>query len=288
MNRVVWLLLFGGFWAMMMFLLFEREIQPYFEYRRPPSYRVMMRDRKEPELTRRKIRFGREEIGESETITEPVPAGGCLIRTRFTMRMQRFVSIKLPDDRVFFSSETRVDGSYRLEGFRMDGRIQGLSAKVEGRRRGDKVVVSYDVLALRGERVVDLPRDAMLADNYLPYMGGARLEVGKKWRMRIVDADELVSLKPEKAVRDLYAMVVSRESLNHAGRDVPVFKVEMRKEASEEIPAYTLWVDDEGAVVRQQRMIRKLPCIIEIEERRALNAAEARDYAWRVPFPEGR
>lgn len=281
MIRLTGLLLSGILWAVMMFLLFEREIRPYFEYQQPPSYKVMLRNRSEPELVIRTLRFGRQDIGRAESIAEPQPSGGYLLRNRILLHMQPFVRWPIGDDRVTLSSDVRVDDTYQLSEFKMEGRFQGIPFSAGGARRQDKMVVWYQLL-VRGERTIDLPRDAMLSDNFIPYQGGARLSEGKKWRMRMVDVEGMIlsSGNAEKSVRDVYAAVVGREKLEHKEKIVEAFKVEVRKEANDEIPAYTLWVDDEGAVLQQLMMINKLPCTVTLAEKRTLTVPEARAYAW--------
>ncbi len=288
--RHVWLLTTGCVWAGMMFLLFEREVRPYFEYRLPPSYRLALRDKMRPELQRRAITFADGRIGEVETLIAPQAEGGTLMTSRLLMKMGPLSPIKLPDDQVYLGSEVRVDPAYRLAGFRMECRFQGLRMTVKGERQGDQLFLRYDAPFLRdGERLVDLPPDAILTDSFLPYQGGGRLEEGKKWKMRLIDVTSLVTLNSRQPLSftEMYATVVGKEKVEVGGREVVAYKVDVKEQPNDEPEkwAYQIWVDEEGTVVRQLMKMNKLPCAIVLEERRLLTEEEGRSHAWRVGPP---
>jgi hypothetical protein len=292
MNRLVLLLVSGCLWAAMMFALFDREIRPYFEYQQPPTYRMMLRDKRHPEMQRRFIYLAAQKIGDVESLLVPLPAGGCVMKTRFLMHMQPFLAMKLPDDRTYVSSEVRVDDTFQLSKFDMRVSILGMPISLAGERRGDKLHVKSDLLlpGMGGESIVDFPRDAILSDNFLPYQGGARLTEGKKWRIRMIEFDNLLSFGKPKDLgfRDVYAVVVGREPVEHRGRDVSAFKVDVRKNANDERETYSLWVDDQGTVLKQLTMINKLACTIVLDESRVLEVGEASVYEWTVLPPRGR
>ncbi len=288
MNRLFWLLVSGCLWAVMMYLLFDREILPYFEYQQPPSYRTLLRGRKDAEIQFRRIRLGTQNIGEAESVTDPLPTGGYAMTTRLTMRMQPLTGMTLPDDRVYMSSTVRVDPLYQLTQFTIDGRMLGGRMKVQGERVGERLRVEYDLILFKGDRFLDFPRDATLADNFIPYAGGAKLTEGKKWRMRLLDFDNIVSPKPneELSFTEVYAVVVGREILDLDGKTAPTFRVEVRKNPSDPAPAYTLWVDDAGTVLQQTMKINKLLCTVVLEDHRRVAAEEVRAYDWRVTPPK--
>lgn len=289
MMRHAWLLLTGCVWAGMMFLLFEREVRPYFEYQLPPSYRLALRDKTQPELQRRSITFSDGRIGEAESLIEPQESGGTLMRSRVIMKMGALSPVRLPDDQVYMSSEVRVDATYQLAEFRMECRYQGIPMTVRGERQGDKLFVKYDLLFAKDSRLVDLPRDAILSDNFLPYQGGGRLEEGKKWKMRLLDVGSLVAVnhKQQLAFTEMYATVVGKEVLKVGGRDVVAFKVDVKEQPNDEPEkwAYQIWVDEGGTVIRQLMKVNKLPCAIVLDEHRTLTAEEAKAHGWRVQPP---
>jgi hypothetical protein len=290
MARNLLLLASGCAWAVMMFLLFQREVRPYFEYQAPPSYRQALSRKKEPELQKRAVFFGTVRIGEAETLTEPLEAGGARIRSRLLMRVQSFFqALKLPDDRSYLSSEIRLDSAYQVSEFRMDGRLQGMPVRTTGNRQGEKLLVSYNLGDLLKDSVLlDFPRDATLSDNFLPYQGGTRLAEGKKWKMKILDVGSLVSLgkKDKVGFTELYAAVTGRDRIALLrGREVLAFKVEVRKDPNDERWPYLVWVDEDGTVLKQHMKINGLICETMLEEQKTLTAEEAKSYEWSVQPP---
>jgi hypothetical protein len=182
-----------------------------------------------------------------------------------------------------------VDATYQLAEFRLECRYQGIPMTVKGERQGDKLFVRYNLLFAKDERLVDLPRDAILSDSFLPYQGGGRLEEGKKWKMRLLDVGALIAVnnKQQLAFTEMYATVVGKELLKIGDREVPAYKVDVKEQPNDEPEkwAYQIWVDERGTVVRQLMKINKLPCAITLEEHRLLSAEEARRHVWTVPPP---
>lgn len=289
--RHLWLLFTGLAWAVMMGLLFQREIRPYFEYQRPPSYESILREKRNPEVQRRVIYFteGRTRIGECETLIDPKAEGGATLRTRFLMGVSVFSPIPLPDDKIYMVSEFKVDSAYRLSDFKMDCRFQGIPITLKGQRQGEKLFVSYNLMVARGDRLVDLPPDATLSDSFLPYLGGTGLEEGKKWRIRMVDLSGLITMGKgqELSFTEMFAAVEGREVVRAGTREVPCWKVSVREQANDDPEkwAYQLWVDEKGTVVQQLMKVNRLPCLVVLEEQRILTPDAAKAHRWRVEAP---
>jgi hypothetical protein len=290
MSRHLWLLASGCAWAVMMFLLFQREIRPFFEYQAPPSYRQAHSRKTEPELEKRAIFFGTQRIGEAEALTEPLAAGGARMRTRVLMRMQNFFSNqKLPEERAYFASDLRLDAGFQLAEFRMDGFVRGIGVRIKGDRQGEKLCATYNLGDLLKDTVlVDFPSDATLSDDFLPYQGGVRLTEGKKWKIRMIDIGSLIApgKKGKVGLTELYAAVTGRERVQLLrGREVMAFKVEVRRDPNDERWPYLFWVDEEGKVLKQHSKINGLICEIVLEEERKMTAEEARTHEWSVTPP---
>ncbi len=289
--RHLWLLLTGVIWAVMMSLLFDREIRPYFEYQRPPSYEAVLAGRTQAEVQRRVIYFteGRTRIGESETLIEPRSGGGASLRSRFLMKMSAFTPLKLPEEHVYLISDFSVDEKYRLSGFKMDCRFQGFPITLKGERAGEKLLVNYNLVLAKGEKLVELPPDAMLSDSFLPYLGGGGLTEGKKWRIRMVDLSGLVTLgkNQELSFSEVFAVVEGREVIRAGVRELPCWKVTVREQANDEPErwAYRFWVDEKGTVIQQMMKVNRLPCTIVLEEQRTLTPDAAKAHRWRVEPP---
>jgi len=288
MGRHAWLLVSGCAWAAMMFLLFQREIRPYFEYQAPPTYRAMFRDRTQAEHQRRLVFFAESRIGEAESLSEPLPGGGFRMRSRMLMHMKPFGGIPLPDDRAYMASEFRLDGGYLLSDFRINGNLQGLPISARGERQGDKLLLSYNLVLLKNDgQLIPFPKDATLSDNFLPYQGGGRLEEGKKWKMKMFDLGNLVSMNKDHQVEltELYAAVVDREKPPSRQEERLAWKIEVRRQPADEYWMYLLWVDDEGNVLEQHMKINKLVCRIVMDTRRFLSDEQLKAFAWEVDAP---
>lgn len=289
MGRHTWLLVTGCVWSVMMYLLFEHEITPYFEYQKAPTYQTMFRDRKHAEFQRRSVWFADKRIGDAESLSEPVEGGGFRMRSRMLMHMRSFGGPSLPDDRAYMTSEFRLDSTLLLADFRLNGNLQGLPVSARGERQGDKMLLSYNLVILKKDGIlVDFPRDATLSDNFLPYQGGGRLEEGKKWKIKMFDLGNMISMNKDHRVEmtELYAAVVDREKVPSSNSDKASWKVWVRKQPSDEFAMYELWVDDEGNLLEQHMKINKLPCRIVLEKRRAMNPEELKAFEWGVVPPK--
>lgn len=288
MLRYAWLLVSGLLWAAMMLLLFEKEIRPYFEYAQPPNYRAILARKRRPEVERRRIELGTETLGESETLLSPLPDGGFRMETRLAMRMRPFLpAVALSDDRAHLVTRVRVDPNYELSEFRMRGTSQGVPLSITGRRLGSHLRVTYVLLGglLQGDKLVEFPREATLADTFFPFQGGVRLTEGKKWRLRLLDPGSVASAGQGQGltVTEMYAAVVGREAVEDRGREVMAYKVEVRADPAREFWDYVFWVDEDGTVLRHLLKFNKIACAVVLEHRAELSPEEAERYAWRVP-----
>lgn len=288
MTRHAWLLVSGCTWSVMMFLLFEHEIKPFFEYQQAPTYQMMFRDRKQAEHQRRVVYFAENRIGEAESLSEPLESGGFKMRSRMLMHMKPFGGPQLPDDRAYMSSEFRLDSAFLLADFRIIGNLQGIPVTARGERQDDKLLLSYNLVILKKDGVlVPFPRDATLSDNFLPYQGGGRLEEGKKWKLKMFDLGNLISMNKDHQVEmsELYAAVVGREKPPNRPDGKLAWKVEVRKQPADEYWMYLLYVDDEGDVLEQHMKINKLVCRIVLESKVVLTAEQLKAFEWGVRAP---
>jgi hypothetical protein len=140
---------------------------------------------------------------------------------------------------------------------------------------------------MKGDLLVPFPKDATLADSFVPYQGGGRLEDGKKWKMRIFDPGSVISAAKDKKVEvsELYATVVGREKPPTRQGEQAAWVIEVRREPAEPVWDYLIWVDDDGLVLEQHMKINKLLCRVVLEERLRLNPDEAKSHAWKVEAP---
>jgi hypothetical protein len=281
--RKLFFLVTGTFWAVMMASLVRMEILPYLEYQEPPSYRTLLQGRREAELLRRTVWLGRTCIGSIDTLTQPLPNGAYTIHTRSDIdvapMLEEPLRRQIADGRLRLLSMFTVDPAFQLDGFQMDGRFM-IPFTVQGTRLGPKLTVQYDLVLARGQRTVDYPRDAVLADSLNPHLGGGRLSIGKRWKIQMVDLGALVSplQNPQEVTfKPVYATVEERESILWQGRQTPTMRVDIRRTPTEELPSFRLWVDEAGKVLVEEMVMLQFPLRVVLEEVRTPGAGEAAD-----------
>ncbi len=273
MNRALVLLVTGTFWALMMTALVRREILPYFEYQAPPTYRSMFRDRRQPELERRAVYFGTEKRGHVESLFEPLPNGHYRTRTRIDIRL---TVGKMGDFPLAMRWETNVDAAFQLADFAMETDLVGMPFKMSGFRRGDKLIVKTGGGVPKGApSEIDFPRDMTLGDGFVPYAGGAKLAVGKKWLVTTLDMT-LAGVQPTR----VFARVERRESKKWRGKEVPCYVVEIRKRENDDLAWHTLWVNEEGVVLVEQMTFDKLLYTVVLEEKQVITPDQAKAWIW--------
>jgi hypothetical protein len=290
MNRHVWLLVSGCAWAVMMFFLFQQEVRPYFEYQAPPSYRQAFSQQTSAEMQIRVIYFARERIGQAETLSEPLPGGGERLRSRTLMSVRSFgLPAVIEDDRIYMSSDVRLDSAYQLAESRMNGQLQSIPFQARADRQGDKLHVVFEVKPLfKSERLVEFPVDATLSDSFNPFHGGVKMTEGRKWKMKMLDPQALVTSagKNGSVIVERYAAVTGRETVMIKDREISAYKVVVREQPNdEERWVFQMWVDDEGTVLKTQNKFRALPFDVVLEEKRALTEEQAKAYVWNVQPP---
>ncbi|MBI2933058.1 MAG: hypothetical protein HYY16_15550 [Planctomycetes bacterium] len=271
MNRAAFLLVTGVFWAVMMAALVKREVLPFFEYETAPSYRTMLRGLEQPQMERRAVYLGGERRGQAETVTEPRSNGHFRARSRMDLKVDAGPLGAMP---LRLRTEVNIDPAYQLSDFSLVTEVLGAPIRVSGVRRGEKLLINYGTPLAKGmPSEIDFPRDMTLSDSFLPYAGGVKLSVGKKWRIQMLD----MALSGVQTVT-AFARVERQETIKWRGADVPTVVVEIRRRENSELPWQTLWVDEKGVVIMEQMTFDRLLYSIVLEEKRTLTPEEAR--AW--------
>jgi hypothetical protein len=281
-TRALVLAVTGIFWAYMMSEMLQREIVPYFEYQASPSYRTMLRERAQRELVRRTIRIGTEHIGEAVTVIYPGPGGGTHQFTDLKLSLRGMLPMlrldqKLPQalDKISIQTRVFIDVAFQLESFSSSGDLL-VPVQIEGRRQGDVVQITYQIDRVRGS--VELPFDklSMLAGLSSPMEGVGKPALGKRWKIQTLDV-ELWSAKPRMTT--VFAQIVEREYMDHKGKKVLAFRIDVRRKLDDGRPLSQVWVDDQGEViVEQMDVLGRIPCTIELEEKRSLTAGEVSEW----------
>jgi hypothetical protein len=281
MTRLLILAGTGAAWILMMTALFKRDVLPYFQYQAPPSYRDVLVDLREPELTRGEILAAGAKVGEIESMAERMHDQTCRIRTVASLkaRLPAVAGRKSDELHVRLKSETLLDILYRLDRTSCEIDLGFGVASILGVRDGDQLKARLKVG--QGDRILgevkqtlDLPKEGMIGDLFQPFPGGANLFIGKKWRIPTMTAD-LMGPK----IGWLYAVVTDRERIPWQDGEVDTHRVEIRTEPTEEKrPTHISWIRDDGIAVRQQFTFESLVYEIVFVSRVARTRGEA--HAW--------
>jgi hypothetical protein len=257
----------------MMALLVQQEVIPYFEYQSIPTYRGLLKDRPVRELVRRSIYLGGEVVGEAQTVIYPGTNDGRNIYTEFDMSLSGILKMLKMDarllgatDRISLISRQRLNASYRLDGFDINGRVL-VPVHAQGERQEDVMKVSYELAMVKGKAEIPFEKTSMMTSEFSPMLGVGKPSVGKRWKLQTLQMD-ILSGRP--SFMTIYARIEDRELIDYKGKKVPAYRVEFRKEIGKELPLSRLWVDEEGEVLVEEQKIFALSCRIVLEERTAL------------------
>lgn len=290
MTRLLVLGASGLFWAAMMLALVRREVLPYFEYQAPPSYRELLRDLRAPELTTAEIRAAGSPVGFLESLAEPQFDGTFRIRTRLSMKA-RFMGPREPGTQetgtsalqIGMKSSTIVDALYRLSRVSCELDLGFGLAMLQAARDKESLKITHEVRVGRerfagGTQNIEFPSEGMMGDLFQPFPGGGPLYIGKKWKIPTITAD----LKGAQLAW-LYAAVTDREEILWNEKPVRTYRVEIRKEPTEEQrPTHISWCRDDGVALVQQMTLPPLVYEIVLVTRRTLTRFEA--HAWNAKF----
>src|SRR5262245_202989 len=261
MSRLVVLAGTGLAWIVMMTVLVRREVLPYFLYQPPPSYRDVLANLRDAELTKGEIQAAGAKVGELESLAERLPDGTCRIRTVISLKaLIPAAGGRFDEQPLRLMSTTNVDALYRLQVTWCELDLGWGVATIQGTREGDRLKVRLNVgqggQVLGGmTQTLELPKEGMIGDLFQPFPGGGNLFVGKKWKIPTMAAD-LTGPK----LGWLYAAVTDRESIEWGGkRSVETYRVEIRTEPTEEKrPTHISWIRDDGIALRQQFTFQSL------------------------------
>lgn len=295
MSRASILLVLGVFWAVMMTALVRRELVPYLDYQAPPTYRTLLWSRSEPFLIHRRVFYGVRPVGEMDTMTVPRADGTYQILNRTTMDLRELpgsagVPPAMAEMRMDLTSEIRVGSDFRLSEFRLHTRSLGLAIEVKGVREGKGLRVTYRFPFAKGEEwMEDFPDDTVLSDDQLPFPGGGKLTIGKKWKTTTARPNPLG--KQKLVFEDAYAEVIDREAFYWKEEMVDAYRVQIRKTPDPDhsrTPDFDLYVDPSGRILEQRMKYSGQQLRVVLEEERTLTAEEVRrkNEEFGVPNPE--
>jgi hypothetical protein len=260
----------GLTWALMMAALVQNEVIPYFEYQASPTYRSFLKERPTREFSLRTVYLGSEAVGQSRTMIYPGPHESRQVFTEFDMSMAGLLTmmgmkkqLNSAVDRISIVSRQSINAAYQLEWFKMSGQVM-LPIKVEGRREGNLMKVTYDVASMKGETDLPFERMAMLGGSYTPLQGVGKPSVGKKWKLQTLDV-EVFSGKPKFVT--VFARIEAKETIVYQGRNIEAYRIEFRKDLNKELPISRLWVDEDGEVLIEEMQVFNLSCRVVLEKK---------------------
>jgi hypothetical protein len=271
MYKLIFLILSGTLWVIMMQRLYEREIIRALEYETPPSYRALLMNKTRPEYTRMGLYQGTRRLGQLESFTLPQPDNTYLLINRGGLEFPSPLIkrlLKFKEARIYFDSTIEIDQRFQLKRFKMCARGFGIEIKSWGQREGTKLIVQYKTPFSEGKHRVDFPKDMTLVDNFLPFSRIPKLEVGKKWIIKMADislADKMLRMK------NLYAQVEAKEKYYWQGRQIDVFRVGIRTDVTDPLPRYLLWVTPKGEVLEEMITYNKGSYRLQLEEHSELD-----------------
>ena len=253
----------AGFWALMIALLIEREIIPYYEYQTAPSYETML-----------------DTIGEAEEVVSFQPGPLYRIENRVRVDLKAILSF-IPARYLTVTSMTDINLNYELTSFRSTFGFGGdTRLMLNAFRKGERLDINYNGMGMQDSFDVDFPEDMMLSHNLVPYHGNRYLAVGLKWTIQMIEFD---FLRGEPKFVSMYVSVEEKTRRQVLGREEDVYRVEIKRKPTHELADYTAWVMTDGSVVESVTSIGKYEITTRLVEQRALDETEFEHFPWRIP-----
>ncbi len=279
MKKRTWILfLTGTGWAVMMSLLVQREVLPYFEFQAPPSYRTWLAKKDRAEATRYRIYQADHNVGQMETLVLPNEDGSAHMESRLQFQMM--------GQEIVMSTEVEIDQGQQLKSFQMNGKFATLPIWIQATRFGRKLKVAYNLSFLKkGKEEIDFPRDTMLTGGFMPVLDGGNLDVGKKWRVKSLPIGEMLGGQNMGAFAssDLYATVEARREIRFQGKDLPAYEVVIRKGPAEDARiSHRIFIGEDGTPLRTVFKTGKTEYEIRLDHVQQMTPADAKNWEWNV------
>ena len=181
-----------------------------------------------------------------------------------------------------FVDKIVVDREFQLLSFQTRAQIGGMVTTAKGRRDRGGLVVEYNVVAnglvwARGKKQMkDFPKDMTFADEMIPYQGGGGLWEGKRWKIKILRPG--IPTDDSSLLADAFCVVSDQEPLVWKEKKVDVYRVEIKwvpDPEGDRVPDYTLYVDEEGRVLKQEMKFLEHALETVLDEDRILTDEQA-------------
>jgi hypothetical protein len=246
----------GLLWIYTGFLLFDKEIKPFLEYKITPSYKTLLKGRIKAERKRATIYIGGKEAGNYMRFIKPKPNGSYEIQIKLDLDLPQIGVVENIKVSSIFSSI--IDPEYRLESASATLNVKAgawfFNMHISGKRVDDKLALFYSSPLGRGQKVIDLPKDTLLTDNFVPFQGSKFLAVGKKWRMECFDFN---ILEKKVGTTTLWCVVEEIEKYKTKQGEIPAYRIEIKRDPTITIPDHFIYVDMNGEVLEETFNIGK-------------------------------
>ena len=152
----------------------------------------------------------------------------------------------------------------------------GFRITIKGKRVGDKLNIEFTTPLGSGKDTIDFPKDAMLSDSLVPLYDIGKIEVGKKWKIQMIDINILgggFHLIPA------WVSVEMKEKYYYKDKILNAFRIEIRKNPSDKIPYYTVWVEGDGSILEGQITFGNTIYRLILDKRRKLSKGDILNYS---------
>ncbi|OHB74006.1 MAG: hypothetical protein A2W17_02590 [Planctomycetes bacterium RBG_16_41_13] len=274
MKRLITPIIITVFWLMMTALLVKKEIMPFIEYDEPPSYRTSLKEIYKPELTSMNFYIGAEKIGVAESLILPQSDGSYRMQSKIELTLATPI---IPiSNKIRSTTDTIIDRNFQLISTNMKVDTMGFRITIKGKRVGDKLNIEFTTPLGSGKDTIDFPKDAMLSDSLVPLYDIGKIEVGKKWKIQMIDINILgggFHLIPA------WASVEMKEKYYYKDKILNAFRIEIRKNPSDKIPYYTVWVEGDGSILEGQITFGNTIYRLILDKRRKLSKGDILNYS---------
>lgn len=260
-------------WSLTMFRLLEDEVFVYWDFQETPTYRTILRDRTKTEIRTMSIFQGEKKVGSIESRIIPRKDGTSVISTESS------ITVDLPigrAPRIAMTSVSRIDREYRIIDFHAHLRIAGLAgAELVGKRKEGGLEVSARTPIGSWVSVVPYEMEETISDGFLPIFSAPHLSIGKKWRIKTVEADPTSG---GFSYVTLWASVELKDFQAWNDKLVEAYLVEIRRNLGDENPLYTLMIDEEGMILSQEMNILGSRFRVLLDDRRFVDPEESEEW----------
>jgi hypothetical protein len=238
MNRLLGSLL-AGTWLIAMAALIHRDVLPLWTAQQAPQAVLPVGDYQIGIFNQ----AGRR-IGITWVSSTPTPCA--LIRSTTVLDVSKIAGMLPVSGQWLLSTELSYDAHHVLDHGKFTLEAPGISGEVSAERLERDFSVIAKLGDMKKTLLLDGEMSQFLAETLRPFTHLEELNVGQRWRMRLLDPFALIKNQSVEFQTQL-AEVTRMEVVEHDGVEVECFRVET--------PSATAWADHDGRVLKQEVQI---------------------------------